>query len=78
MLKSEVAQGDGGIVRLEGRMVAAVVVAKWESRGMGGISKRSGKPAFGFPHSVFSTAFFAFEIFGLQCPGYDGGTVKGN
>jgi hypothetical protein len=71
MFESEAAWGDGKIVRLEGEMSAVVVVGKWESRGVGGISKRSGKPGFGFPPSVFSTTFFAFEIFHLKCAGYD-------
>ena len=48
-------------------MIAAVAVGKWESRAVGGISKRSGKSAFGFPRSVFSTIFFAREVFRLQC-----------
>ena len=72
MLKSEEAKGDGVVVEWEGgKMTAAVVVGKWESRGVGGISKGSGKPAVGFPLRVFSTTFFAREMFRLQCAGYD-------
>ena len=71
MFESEAAQGDGFVIGWEEEMIAAVVVGKWEPRGVGGISKRSGKPGFGFPHSVFSTTFFAFGIFPLQCAGYD-------
>ena len=57
MFEREEAEGDGiafGFGR--GMNAAAEVVGKWESRGLGGISKRSGKPAFGFPRSGFSTA----------------------
>ena len=40
--------------------VAVVAVGKWESRAVGGISKRSGKVCFGtFPRSVFSTGLAA-------------------
>ena len=52
-------------------MIAAVVVGKWESRGLGGIPKRSGKPGFGFPRSGFSTTFSAFLQLRLECAGYD-------
>src|ERR1039457_3647797 len=40
--------------------VVVAAVGKWESRVLGGISKRGGKAGFGaFPRSVFSTAFGA-------------------
>jgi hypothetical protein len=35
---------------------AAEAVGKWESRGVCGISKRWGKPVFGFPRSGFSVS----------------------
>ena len=48
-----------GIVVVRGKKITAVVaVEKWESRGVSGIPKRSGKPASGFPRSGFSTASF--------------------
>src|SRR5690242_7308516 len=67
MLEREAPSRDRILVGSEvGKVIAAVVaVGKWESRGLGGISKRSGKPAFGFPRSVFSTAFFA--VAWLEC-----------
>ena len=34
-----------------------MAVEKWESRFLGGISKRRGKPVLGFPRSDFPTAF---------------------
>ena len=49
-------------------MIAAMVAGKWESCGLGGISKRSGKPAFGFTGSGFSTTFFASQL-RLNCAG---------
>ena len=55
--ESETSRGDGLAVGPEGEIIAAAVaVGKWESRDVGGISKRSGKPGFGFPRSGFSTA----------------------
>ena len=36
-------------------IAAVVVVGEWESRWGCGISKRSGKPGFGFPRNGFST-----------------------
>jgi hypothetical protein len=39
-----------------------VAVGKWEFRAFCGISKRSGKPVFGFPRSGFSTAFFSGRV----------------
>src|SRR5271157_426856 len=46
-------------------LAVAGAVGKWESRGGGGISKRSGKPPFGFPRSGFSTAA-GRRIFSLE------------
>jgi hypothetical protein len=56
MLESEAAQGDGVAVGSEGEMIAAAAGGKWESRGLGGISKRRGKPVVvvGFPRSGVS------------------------
>jgi hypothetical protein len=59
MFEPEAARGDGFADGPEGKMIAAVAVGKWESRGFGGISKRSGKPVLGFPRSGFSTAVSA-------------------
>ncbi len=63
VFEREANQGDGFAFGVGGEMIAAaVVVGKSESRGVGGISKRGGKPAFGFPRRVFSTTFFASTI----------------
>src|ERR1017187_6258915 len=50
--------------------VVVAAVGKWESRVLGGISKRGGKVGFGaFPRSVFSTAFFAaFSVEVMAAP----------
>src|SRR5665213_1145514 len=42
--------------------VVAGAVGKWKSRCLCGISKRRGKPAFGFPRSGFSTALFTAQL----------------
>ena len=77
MREFEAAWGDGSVVRSEGEMIAAAVaVGKWESRGVGGISKRSGKPGFGFPRSGFSTAFSAAGALPLQCAAYVGPLLR--
>jgi len=48
MFEPEAAKGDGVIVEWRRKMIAAVAaVGKWKSL-VCGISKRSGKPAFGF------------------------------
>jgi hypothetical protein len=52
-------------------IVAAEAVGKWKSRWGGGISKRSGKPVFGFPRSGFSTAFSPAASLPLECAGHD-------
>ncbi len=52
----EAAKGDGVVVEWDPKMIAAVAVGKWESRGLGGISKRGGKLGLGFPPRGFSTA----------------------
>ena len=72
MLEREAAAGDGWFVEGREKMIAAVAVGKWESRGLGGIPKRRGKPVFGFPRSGFSTAFWLRR---LKCAGYDYGPL---
>src|SRR5579862_6550841 len=76
MFESEAARGDGFAVGPEGKMIAAVAVGKWESRGFGGISKRSGKPVLGFPRSGFSTAVSAASALRLQCAAYVGPLLR--
>ncbi len=56
MREREAAKGDGVVVEWDPKMIAAVAVGKWESRGLGGISKRGGKLGLGFPPRGFSTA----------------------
>jgi hypothetical protein len=64
----EATTGAGGIAAWEGEMiVAVVVVGKWESRGVGGISKLGGKVGCTFPPSVFSTTGAA-KMRGLWSP----------
>jgi hypothetical protein len=59
MLEREAARRDGILFGSKaGKVIAAVVVGKWESRGVGGISKLDGKVVCTFPASVFSTTFF--------------------
>ena len=58
-------------------MIAAVgAVGKWESRGGCGISKRSGKPALGFPRSGFSTAPRTALLLPLECLGHVGPLLR--
>jgi hypothetical protein len=72
MHESEAAAGDSLAVGWEGEMIVAGAVGKWESRVVGGISKRRGKPAVGFPRSGFSTARGLAQ---LECAGYDFGPL---
>lgn len=58
-------------------IAAAVAVGKWESRDVGGVSKRSGKPDFGFPRSGFSTACWPAAS-PLQCIGHVGKIANGS
>jgi hypothetical protein len=67
MLEREEAEGDGVVVG-EGEMIAAAAVGKWESRGVGGISKGSGKPDFGFPRNGFSIARWSDNGFKMRGP----------
>jgi hypothetical protein len=74
MFEREAAGRDGIVFRSKrGTMIAAVVVGKWESREVGGISKFGGKAVCAFPASVFSTTFFAASW--LECAGHDGGPL---
>jgi len=57
-------------------MIAAAAVGKWEYRGFGGISKRRGKPVFGFPRSGFSTAGSAAAASRLKCTGHVGPLLR--
>ena len=56
MRERKAAKGDGVVVEWDPEMIAAAAVGKWESRGLGGISKRGGKLGLGFPPRGFSTA----------------------
>jgi hypothetical protein len=52
-------------------IAAVVVVGKWKSRRVRGISKRSGKLVCSFPRSGFSTTNPGGESLPLQCAGHD-------
>jgi hypothetical protein len=52
-------------------IVAAEAVGKGKSRWDGGISKRRGKPVFGFARSGFSTAFSLAASLPGECAGHD-------
>src|SRR5579864_8626621 len=74
VFERETVEGDGFVLGTEeGKMiVVAEAVGKWESRWVCGISKRSGKPVFGFPRSGFPTAFSPAASRQLECAGHDG------
>ena len=73
MFEREAAKRDGIVAGAEVReMIAAVgVVGKWESRGVSGISKWSGKLVCSFPRSGFSTTCSNDALLPLQCAGHD-------
>src|SRR6266704_1014491 len=67
MLKSEEAKGDGVVVEWEGgKMTAAVVVGKWESRGVGGISRGVGNLRM-----IFHSASFPQPSSPGRCSAYN-------
>ncbi len=53
--------------------VVVAAVGKWASRGLSEISKRSGKPVFGFPRSGFSTPVRPVR---LKCAGHVGSLLR--
>src|ERR1700726_1069511 len=73
VFEREAAKRDGIVAGAEVReMIAAVgVVGKWESRGVSGISKWSGKLVGRFPRSGFSTTCSNDALLPLQCAGHD-------